>query len=184
VSLYTTSGVVPPDITSWYLPLNAVSSLGKNFPEESRLEVSQLKVSYSHRSLNSSTSRPEEPAWVCYVAGPTGLMSGWVALKCQKLAVCPWSLWDRSLSSGVSFLFFFCTKWVLLCLVVGGGGFRRPWDHSPQGILLSLRTLTNKAKRIWTRPDKATRGNAPGRQLGSCGSVWRGRGGDRYSQRR
>ena len=49
--------------------------------------------------------------------------------------------------SGFLFLLFFKTKRVLLCLVVGGGGFQRPWDHSIQEILPSLRTCTNEAER-------------------------------------
>jgi len=38
---------------------------------------------------------------------------------------------------------------------------------------------------LWTCPDDgAARAQAPGCQHSSCGSVWRGRAGDRYNQRR
>jgi len=46
---------------------------------------------------------------------------------------------------------------VLLCLVVGGGGFHRPWNHSIQEILPSLRTFTNEAERTLDLPRRRSR---------------------------
>jgi len=70
------------------------------------------------------------------------------------------------------------------------GGFRRPWNCSTQEILPSYPARKKEERKHhsgpspmrpiehWTCPDKrATRAKAPGRQQGSCGSVWRGRGG-------
>ena len=42
---------------------------------------------------------------------------------------------------------------LLLCLVVRGGEFCRPCDHSLQEILPLLRTLTNEAERTVDSPE-------------------------------
>ena len=67
------------------------------------------------------------------------------------------------------------------------GEFQRPWDHSIPEILPSLRACINlmRPNELWTCPDDgAARSQAPGCQRSSCGSVRRGRGGDRCSQQR
>ena len=66
------------------------------------------------------------------------------------------------------------------------------WDLGSQIIIsVSLRTFTYEAERTLDPPKPrsrqhygATRTQAPGCQRSSCRSVRRGRGGDRYSQRR
>jgi len=60
------------------------------------------------------------------------------------------------------FSFLFLKTQVLLCLVVGGGGFHRPCDHSIQEILTSLRTFTYKAERTLDLPRRRNRqGTSP-----------------------
>jgi len=51
---------------------------------------------------------------------------------------------------------------LLEVLLVGCEGFHRPWDHSIQEILPSLRTLTNEAKRTLDLPRRRSRqGTSP-----------------------
>ena len=64
-----------------------------------------VHVTQSQRSINSSISRPEESLWFCYVAGSSGSLSGQVALKCERLSVCPWLLWGGYLFFGFFFPF-------------------------------------------------------------------------------
>jgi len=72
---------------------------------------------FAQRSIHSSISWPEEPQWFCYVAGSTGSLSGWVALKCEKMSMCSWLLWGGTLSFGFFFLLFFSKKKMLLNFV-------------------------------------------------------------------
>jgi len=75
--------------------------------------------------------------------------------------------------------------YIKFCLVVKGGGLRRPWDPSTQEILSSLRPSPMRPNKLWTCPDNGTtRAKARSHQWGSCRSVRRGRGGDQCSQRR
>ena len=83
---------------------------------------------------------------------------------------------------GFFFPFFFYKQ--VLLWVVGGGGFHDNWDLGSEKILSSLRTLTNEAERTL---DLLRR--RPGHKplvvnVVVAGSVRRGRGGDRCSQRR
>jgi len=145
-----------------------------------------VHVTHSQRSINSSISRPEEPPWFCYVARSTGSLSGSVALKCEKLSVCPWLLWGGSLSFGFSlfFIFFYKKK----CCIA------QSWDvedFKDLGTTVSKKSYHHlglspmRPNELWTCPDDgAARTQAPGCQRSSCGSVRRGRGGDWYSQRR
>jgi len=64
------------------------------------------------------------------------------------------SLGKVSFLRGVFPLLFFVqqTSVALLCLVVGGGGFRKLWDPSTQEILPLLRALTYEAERTLDLP--------------------------------
>jgi len=68
---------------------------------------------------------------------------------------------------------------------VGGGGLHRPWDPVPEESYHHLGLSPMRPNELWTCPDDGSaRAHTPGCQRRSCGSVWRGRGGDRCSQRR
>jgi len=64
----------------------------------------------------------------------------------RNTAICSRPLWCKWFSFGVS---FFLYKQALLCLVVRGGGFGRPWDPSTEEILTLLRALTYEAEQTW-----------------------------------
>jgi len=59
-------------------------------------------------------------------------------------------------------LFIFFIEQVLLYLVVGGGGCRKPWDRIHREILPPLRSLTNEAERILDSPrQQSQHGKSP-----------------------
>jgi len=81
------------------------------------------------------------------------------------------------------FFYIYWKKQVLLCLVVGGGGCHRSWTCT-QGLYLLLRALTNETERTLDLPEHGAARACPWLSTALvAGSVRRGRGGDRYSQR-
>ena len=60
----------------------------------------------------------------------------------------------------------------------------KPWDPVPEGSYHHLGLSPIRPNELWTCPsDGAAMAQAHGCQRNSCGSVRRGRGGDRYNQR-
>ena len=97
---------------------------------------------------------------------------------------------------GASGLPYYCTQPVCVPAVLGALAVWRP-NNKKKPESRSDPDLKQKQKQVlyqshsmcdnelWTCPhDGAARAQSPGFQWSSCGSVRRGRGGDRYSQRR
>ena len=88
------------------------------------------------------------------------------------------------LSFGFSIFFSFFFKRINVVALLGGG-LLRPWDHVPEESYHHLGLSPMRPNELWTcSRDRAAMVQVHGCQRNSCGSVRRGRGGDRCNQRR
>jgi len=157
---------------------------------------------WTPQPLHFSTSHHQHPSGARLTFSPPPEESKLVSLPVLRLLITPRGVKTRQYPGSVinqlltnagvspsgflfSFLFFLKRISVTLLKLWAVEDYPKPWDPVPKGSYHHLGLSPMRPNELWTCPDDgAAMTQAHTCQRSSCGSVRRGRGGDRYSQRR
>ena len=166
-----------------YLPLSLTTTSQLQLPWSCGLSCSRDTLPEEYKLVNIPARRTPVILLCC---GVNRIIVRLSSSQTQKTVGVSLTSLCRVLFLRVFFFLLFCLlKQVLLCL------FGEVKDFIDLGTTISKKSYHHLGvspmwpNENWTCPDEgAARAQAPDCQLSSCGSVRRGTGGDRYSQRR